>query len=482
MRRGIALLLGALLVTAAALYQFGRVRVTLDGSGMWPRFVSTSPDYDALEADRARQRSEVAAAPTAAVPERDAEVAPVATPSASGNGSQPEPRELAERGPPAWPDFRGPARDGRYTGPSIRTNWPPAGPRLLWKQPIGLGYASFVVAHGRAFTIEQRRRREVVAAYDLATGRELWTNAWDGEFVEAMGGDGPRATPTYDADRIYALGALGELRSIDAASGSTIWRRNILADNGADNLSWGMAGAPLIVDDTVIVLPGGRGGRSVAAYAKATGQPLWTALDDQQAYASPMLVTLGGVRQVVVVAAARVVGLTPDTGRLLWEFAWPTDMGINAAQPLMLGGDRVFVSSGYGQGAAVFSVVRDGERFQTRTVWQNIRMKNKFSSSVLHNGFIYGLDEAILACVDAATGDLEWKGGRYGYGQILLAGDHLVVLTEDGQVALVKASPDSHQEIGKFPAIDGKTWNHPVIAEGRLLVRNLREMAAFDLR
>jgi outer membrane protein assembly factor BamB len=489
MRRWIALIFALVLVAAAVLYQFAGVRVTVDGSGMWPRFVSSVPDYDALEADRAQQRA-AGPPPMSSVAVRndgaaDPRAADPAAASAAGSPSAAlinEPGGGARATAAAWPDFRGPHRDGRYAGPPIRTDWPASGLPQLWKQPIGLGYASFVVADGRAFTIEQRRQREVVAAYDTATGRELWTNAWDGEFVEAMGGDGPRATPTFHEGRIFALGALGELRCIDANSGETVWRRNILDDNGAANLSWGMAGAPLIVDDKVIVLPGGSRGRSAAAYAKATGEPVWAALDDQQAYSSPMLLTLGGVRQIVFVTATRVVGITVESGRLLWEFPWPTDMGINASQPLMLGNDRLFISSSYGQGAAVFEVIRDGSGFDTRAVWQNNRMKNKFSSSHFHNGFIYGLDEAILACVDAATGELKWKGGRYGYGQTLLAGDHLVVLTEDGQVALIKASPDSHQEVGKFPAIEGKTWNHPVIAEGRLLVRNLREMAAFDIR
>jgi len=238
----------------------------------------------------------------------------------------------------------------------------------------------------------------------------------------------------------------------------------------------------LIVDDTVIVLPGGRGGKSVAAYDKASGAPVWTALDDRQAYTSPMLVTLGGVRQILVVSATRAMGLTADRGRLLWEYPWVTEYGINVSQPLLLGNDRFFLSAGYDHGAAVFEVIRAGEGLDIRTVWQNNRMKNKFTSSVLRNGYIYGLDEAILACVDAVTGELKWKGGRYGYGQILLAGDHLVVLAEDGDVALVKATPERHDEVAKFSAIDGKTWNHPVIVGGRLLVRNLREMAAFDIR
>lgn len=243
-----------------------------------------------------------------------------------------------------------------------------------------------------------------------------------------------------------------------------------------------MAAAPLIVDDMAIVLPGGSPGRSVVAYDKTSGAPRWRSLDDQQAYTSPMLVTLGGVRQILVVNRARTVGLAVNDGHLLWEYPWSTAMGINAAQPLLVGNDRVFVSAGYGQGAAVFEVVRSGDRWSTRMTWQNTRMKNKFSSSVLRDGYIYGLDEAILACVDAATGELKWKGGRYGYGQIVLAGDRIIVLTEDGDVALVRTTPERHEELARFPAIAGKTWNHPVIVDGRLLVRNLREMAAFDIR
>ena len=246
---------------------------------------------------------------------------------------------------------------------AIRTDWPREGLPRLWKQPIGLGYASFVVADGRAFTIEQRRQQEVVAAYDVETGRELWTNGWDGEFVEGMGGDGPRATPTYHEGRIYALGALGELRCLIARTGTLVWRRNILAENDATNLTWGMSAAPLIVDENVVVLPGGPAGKSVVAYNKTTGEPAWKALDDPQAYTSPMLVTLAGVRQILVVSASRAMGLTTGEGRLLWEYPWSTPMGISVAQPLLLGDDRVFLSAGYGHGAAVIEVSQSGGRF-----------------------------------------------------------------------------------------------------------------------
>jgi outer membrane protein assembly factor BamB len=373
-------------------------------------------------------------------------------------------------------------RDGQYRERPILTSWPADGLKPIWRQPIGGGYASFVIAGGRAFTIEQRGPQEVVAAYDVATGRELWTNAWTATFHESMGGDGPRATPTWAGGRVYALGGRGELRCLDDTGGTLVWRTNILEDAGATNLQWGMAAAPLVVDDTIVVLPGGPNGQSVVAYDRRTGRRAWSALGDRQAYASPMLVTIAGTRQIVVFSAARVMGLTPDRGSLLWEYPWKTDYDVNASQPLVIGDNRVFVSSGYGTGAAVIEIAQSADRLSVREVWRNIRMKNQFTSSVLHDGFIYGLDESILACLDAATGELKWKGGRYGYGQVLLASGHLIVLTEEGDLALVRAVPDRHQEIARFPAVEGKSWNHPAMSGGFLLVRNINEMAAFDLR
>jgi outer membrane protein assembly factor BamB len=492
MLKKLALLVLALIVVAIGLAATG-FRIQRGGSG-WPRFIGHSND-DLLEADRARQRdaivpaSEAQSAAYPPVPAQEIVTAPPDSTSAQALQTPTADKPITTGTPisagSTWTDFRGPNRDGRYTATSIRTTWPREGLRLLWTQPVGAGYASFVVAGGRAFTIEQRRSQEVVAAYDIHSGRELWTNGWDASFEESMGGDGPRATPTYHEGRIYALGAEGELRVLDAAKGTVVWRRNILSDNNARNLSWGMSAAPLIVDDTVVVLPGGTRGSSVVAYRKANGDPVWKALDDEASYTSPMLATLGGVRQLLVVTATRVAGLVPENGTLLWDYPWSTFNGINVAQPIVFthnGRDRIFMSASYGQGAAVFELTRSGERFQAKTIWENERMKNKFTSSVLHNGHIYGLDESILASVNAETGEQNWKGGRYGYGQVMLAGDHLVVLTEDGDVVLVNAVPTRHEEVARFSAIEGKTWNHPVIADGKLLVRNIQEMAAFEIR
>ena len=381
-----------------------------------------------------------------------------------------------------WTDFRGPRRDGHYDEMPILTKWPAQGPERLWRKPIGGGYASFVAANGMVFTIEQRRNQEIVAAYDVNTGREVWSHGWEALFQESMGGDGPRATPTWHEGRVYALGAEGELRCLDAGSGRRIWSKNILRDNGAENLQWGMAASPLIVDEKVIVLPGGSGGRSVVAYHKDTGEPVWRALDDKQAYTSPMLVTLAGKRQILVVSGSRAMGLNPEDGALLWEYPWRTSFDINSAQPVITGPDRLILSAGYDHGAALIRVVPSGDGFRAERIWENRKMKNKFSSSVLHEGHIYGLDESILACVNAATGDQKWKGGRYGFGQIMLASGHLIVAAENGDIALVRATPERHDELVRFSAIEGKTWNHPVIVDGKLLVRNTVEMAAFRVR
>jgi outer membrane protein assembly factor BamB len=380
----------------------------------------------------------------------------------------------------SWPGFRGQHRDGVYRAP-IRVSWEGLTP--LWKKPIGGGRASFAIADGRAFTIEQRARNEVVAAYDVMTGRELWTNAWPERFSQWMGGgEGPRATPAWADGHVFALGGRGELRCLDAVTGKVVWRTNILQDAGAKNLRWGMAGSPLISGDAVIVLPGGTKGRSVVAYDRRTGKQLWSALDDQQAYSSPMQVTLVGVPQYLVVSAQRLIGLSLDRHEVLWEFPWSTGHDASAVQPIVIDDQRVFYSSGYGTGAVVIELTKNGDRFAVRQVWRNIRMKNRQSSSVLHDGFIYGLDEGILACLDAATGDLKWKGGRYGHGQLLLAGDHLVIVTEEGELVLVDATPEKLREVAKVPAIEGETWNVPAFADGILLVRNTEQMAAFDLR
>ena len=450
----------------------------------WSKSSSNEAHYAELEQHRARQQQEAmaqaavnsqapagAAAPQAAVPGQPgaAPAAGTSTETASAHASR-----------NYWTNFRGPNRDGVYDEMQILTQWPAQGLSPLWRQPAGLGYASFTIADGRAYTIEQRRQKEVVAAYDVNTGRELWLQGWNAEYTDSTG-DGPRTTPTWDDGRLYALGATGELRCLDAKTGAVSWGKNILTDNQAQNLQWAMAASPLVVDDKVIVIPGGYGGKSVVAYNKLTGAPVWRSQDDRAAYVSPMLVTLAGRRQILVVSADRVFGLAPENGALLWSQSWDTDMGINVSQPIVVDKNRFFISSGYGKGASLVEVTGAGNSFTARNVWENINMKNKFNSSVLHDGYVYGLDEGILTCLDVNTGARKWKGGRYGYGQVILASGHLIVMSDAGELALVKASPTEYTEVARFAALKGQTWNYPAIAGGRLFVRNANEMAAYKI-
>ena len=455
----------------------------------WRISSANDAHYEALERHRQQQAaapltgSEQAVVPanpqTAAATQPVNGASPATAPGAAAPGAIPAP-ETAHASKNYWTNFRGPNRDGRYDEMAVLTQWPAAGLTPVWKQPIGVGYASFVVADGRAHTIEQRRGQEVVTAYDVATGRELWKQGWNAVYSDSTG-DGPRATPTWDDGRLYALGATGELRCLDARTGAVLWGRNILSDNQASNLSWAMAASPLVVDDKVIVLPGGTSGKSVVAYNKMTGAPVWKSQNDTAAYVSPMLVTLAGRRQIVVVSSSRIMGLVPEDGSLLWSHTWDTDMGINVSQPIMVDKNRFFISAGYGKGAALVEVTGSGKEFSSRTVWENINMKNKFNSSVLYEGYVYGLDEGILTCLDVNTGARKWKGGRYGYGQVILASGHLIVSTDTGELALVKATPQQYSEVARFAAIEGKTWNIPAIAGGKLLVRNANEMAAYNI-
>ena len=336
-------LAGVVLLAAFAAGVVGLLVVAFDlqiefaGNGMRPLFSFGAPDvhYAALEADRAG-------------------ATPAAPAVAGTNPAGLDPAAPATAGHDAyWTDFRGPHRDGLYTETAIRTEWPGTGLEPLWSRPVGGGYASFVVADGLAFTMEQRRDEEVVAAYDVDTGGEVWTHARPAHFRETMGGPGPRATPTWHAGRLYALGATGRFVCLDAATGAVVWERNILVDGGAANLPWAMSGAPLIVDDMVVVQPGGPHGWSVAAYDRLTGDVAWHVLDDVQGYTSPMLATLGGVRQIVVVSAERATGLRPDDGTLLWEYPWTVPIVPNIAQPLIINNTRLFLSAGYGKGAAL---------------------------------------------------------------------------------------------------------------------------------
>jgi outer membrane protein assembly factor BamB len=277
------------------------------------------------------------------------------------------------------------------------------------------------------------------------------------------------------------MGGTGEFRCLDAASGQVIWRRNIIEEAHAAVPTYGAAVSPLIVNDKVIVLPGGANGQGVVAYNKLTGAPIWKSQSERAAYTSPMLVTLAGQPQLLVLSTRSVMGLVPEDGRLLWHQPWIVDNDNAIAQPVILGTNRFLLSGGYGKGCTAYEVTQTNGSFFAVALWHNSYLKNKFSSSVFWNGFIYGLDDETLTCLDAETGERKWREGHYGYGQILLAGDQLLILSASGELALVRASSSQYTELARFPAVLGKTWNQPAISDGKIFIRNSVEMACFEI-
>jgi outer membrane protein assembly factor BamB len=399
-----------------------------------------------------------------------------------------EPLPLARTNPvvrlkPYWTDFRGPRRNGIYEERPILTEWPINGLPRLWRIPCGGGYASFVVARGLAVTIEQRRDHEAVVAYDLDTGREVWAASYPAHFTEWMGGDGPRATPTCFEDFIYSLGAAGDLRCLSLDRGTVLWEKNVLADTGAENLHYGLACSPIMAGRNIVVLSGqGAQNQAVVAYDFLTGERRWAALSDTMAYTSPALVELAGRPQLLLVTARRALGLDLETHQVLWDHPWQVQYDNAIAMPVVVSTNRFLLSAGYGTGAALVEIRPDGAGFRAAEIWRNRNLKNKFNASVFWQGHLYGLDEGVLCCVNALTGERIWREGRYGYGQILLAEGHLFVLSGDGDLALVPATPSGFVQKHRVKALSGKTWNVPAFAHGRLLVRNSTEMTCFDLR
>ena len=403
-------------------------------------------------------------------------------PVAAVNASSDETFEISEGD---WPQFRGPARDGILRGVRIRRDWDVNPPQELWRHPVGLGWSSFAVVGRRAFTQEQRRDEEVVVCYDVQTGEQLWVHSDTVRFLSVMGGDGPRATPTVFDRRLYALGATGLLNCLDPLTGARLWQRNILDDAETENRHWGMAGSPLVVDNLIIVNPGGlKQGKSVIAYDRVTGNVVWAAGQRQSSYVAPRLESIGGTPQILIYGNDPLAGHDPATGKELWSFPWVNSTSNNAAQPILVDRNLVFVSSGYGRGSALIEVKQDGPRWSAKkTRWKtNSRFRLKFNGGVLKAGHVYGLNEGILACFDLETGKHKWKRGRYSFGQVLLIDDVLLVSSETGEIALVEATPKAYHEIARFQAIEGKTWNHPVVTRGLLLIRNGQEAACYDLR
>ncbi|HYP05254.1 MAG TPA: PQQ-binding-like beta-propeller repeat protein [Bryobacteraceae bacterium] len=423
----------------------------------------------------------IAALPPAATPVTTATAAPIAVASekAQPPASSPPQTELVTA---EWPGFRGPQRDSVVRGLRINTDWSAAPPTELWRRPIGPGWSSFAVAGDLLYTQEQRGNDEIVACYKVSTGEPVWSHRDPVRFWESNAGAGPRSTPTLNGSRVFALGATGILNALDSATGRRLWSRNIAADTDKAVPEWGFASSPLVIDNVVVVAAAS----AMAGYDADTGKPRWQVKGERGSYSSPHQVTVDGVVQVVMLSGAGAVAVDPATGAELWKHPWEPG-GSTIVQPaVMVGGDILIngISGTGGHGIRRIAAARSAAGgWNTQERWTSSGLKPYFNDFVVHKGHAYGFDGNILSCIDLEDGKRKWKGGRYGNGQLVLLADQdvLLVLSEDGELALVSATTGGYQEIAKRPALNAKTWNHPVVVRGTLLVRNGEEMAAFKL-
>jgi len=378
-----------------------------------------------------------------------------------------------------WPQWRGPNRDGISKETGLLKQWPTDGPPLVWKaMGAGRGYSSFSMSNGRLYTMGLRGDREFIVAFDVATGKEAWASPHGTAFRNDRG-DGPRGTPTVDGDRIYALGGSGDLSALEARTGKVIWSKNVLKEFGGSNIRWGISESPLVMGNKLLVNAGGPGA-SIVALNKSDGSVIWKSQSDEAGYSSAIPMEINGVTQVVFFTGERAVGLDVRDGRLLWEYAKPSNRTANVATPIARA-NRVFISSDYGTGGGVIEIKANNK---AQELYFTKEMRNHHSSSVLIGDHLYGFSSAILTAMKFDTGEIAWRDRSVGKGSLVYADGHLYCFSENGVVGLVEATPAGYKEKGRFRVQQDSlpTWTHPVVAGGRLYLRDQDTIYAFDVR
>jgi outer membrane protein assembly factor BamB len=391
-----------------------------------------------------------------------------------------------------WPQWRGPNRDGVSTETGLLAAWPTSGPRVLWEAPTGMGYSCPAIAGGRVYLIVQDGENEAVVCLNTADGKETWRHRYPALFANDIAGTGPRSTPLVDGDRVYTVGATGMFFCLDAATGNVHWSHDLLKEANVPNQDCGTSFSPLIEGELVITMPGGPNGNSIAAYDRKDGHLVWKNLDDRAGYSSPVAATIAGKRQLVFLTGESVVGLSPQDGKLLWRYPWQVHRECNIATPIVTG-DYVFVASGYGKGCGLLHIepapsppapLPPGERgeFVVKPVYEHNRMRSRFSTSVLYKDHLYGFDEFFLVCMEFRTGKVLWKKRGFGEGSLTIADDKLLIMSDNGQLVLADASPEKLQERSSVKMFDARCWTVPVLAGGKLYVRDEKTIRCLDVK
>ena len=380
-----------------------------------------------------------------------------------------------------WPQWRGPQQDGISREKGLLAKWPENGPKEIWRVPLGKGFSAVSVVGDRAYTCYGSEQGEFVLCLNPADGKRIWEARLNDLYKNGDYGDGPRATPTVDSGLVYALGAKGGLICVEANYGKLRWTADLLKLRGGKPTEYGFSASPVIVGNSVIAVVGAGGGKSLAAFDKKTGKPVWTSLDDKIGYSTPREVTAGGMAQLVVLMGQALVSVSPTDGKEFWRLPWKTELDANVATPVV-SGDRVFISTGYSTGCALFQLSAKGGKPAAEKLWANKEMKNYFATSVLWDGYLYGFDNNKLACQDIRTGKVKWRASGFNRGSLIIADGKLIILSASGTLALAEPSPQAFRAISKFQFSSEQTWTVPTVSGGRLFVRNEKELACYELK
>ena len=378
-----------------------------------------------------------------------------------------------------WAQWRGPNRDGISSETGFLKSWPQEGPKVLWQIPLGDGYSGLSIAQGKIYTMFAEGDDEFVICLNASDGVEVWRFRSGTKFTEQRG-DGPRSMPSVHGDSVFALGTEGKLYALDAHDGTKLWSHNFVEEFDSKIPTWGFSSSPLIEGDLLIVEAGGKDEKAIVAFDKKSGNVVWANHTDEVGYSSPIPIDFGGVRQIIFLTSKTLLSLAPENGQIYWKYSWPE--GINIATPIFVPDDKIFISASYDKGAVLLRMVADEDGIGIEEVWKSRVMKNHFNSSVLQDDYLYGFDNAILTCIEANTGEEQWRHRGFEKGSLLLADGHLIILGEGGKLALAEVSPNEYREKARFQLFDDKCWTVPTLAGGKLYLRTQKEMVCLDLR
>jgi len=397
-----------------------------------------------------------------------------------------------------WPSYRGPNGDG-VALEKPKLTWPATGPKVLWKVPVKNGFSSFTIADGKAFTQMNRdiegANREVCVALDASTGKEVWSavvgvgvydGGGDSGTAENKGGDGPRSTPTVHGGKVYVFNQLLVLHCLDAETGKSLWTKDLIKEHAGHNISWKNAASP-VVDGKKLFIAGGGPGESLLALNEDTGAVVWKGQDETITHATPVVADILGVRQVIFFAKSGLVSVAEKDGALLWRFPFKFSTS-TAASPVVMG-DIVYCSAAYGIGGGACKISKQGDSFTATELYKvaDNKLANHWSTPVVKDGYLYGIfshkqyGTAPLKCVELATGEIKWTQPGFGQGNVILVGDQILALTDDGQLVVVKAKPNAYEEVARAKVLNGKCWTTPALSDGRLYVRSTKEAVCLAL-